>query len=249
MDRSTALAALEADSARIVELGSSGALALDAPIAACPEWTGDDLLRHVARIYNWAGTILLDRLQEAPGRDDLPRTPDGVGAVDWLADRRARLLEALDETAEGEVVWNFFARGPGPAGFWLRRQLHETAIHRVDAEVAAEVEIAPFDPALAADGVSERFGFGDFALADELPPGAGPTVHLHATDAEGATEREWTVDVATGTLTLAHAKGDVALRGPAWSINRWLWGRPAGDELEVYGDGAVATDWQRAIAR
>ncbi len=51
-------------------------------------------------------------------------------------------------------------RPPGPwtpnrtAGFWRRRQVHETALHLWDAERAAGTP-TPFDPALSWDGVLE----------------------------------------------------------------------------------------------
>ncbi|CAM01041.1 mycothiol maleylpyruvate isomerase-like protein [Saccharopolyspora erythraea NRRL 2338] len=47
-------------------------------------------------------------------------------------------------------------------GFWLRRILHATTVHRVDVQTAAGVEMTPIDPALALDGIDEvlRLWFG-----------------------------------------------------------------------------------------
>ena len=49
--------------------------------------------------------------------------------------------------------------GPSPLAFWARRQAHETAVHRYDAQSAAPggppAPAGAFDPAFAADGVDE----------------------------------------------------------------------------------------------
>ena len=106
----------------------------------------------------------------------------------------------------------------------------ETPIHRVDAQLAHTTP-DPVDPALAIDGIDE--------LADVFLPhagargitGTGETVHLHATDdvvAAGQVEGgEWTfrfheagVDVERG-----HAKGDMAVRGPAGQLLLFAWNR------------------------
>ena len=43
---------------------------------------------------------------------------------------------------------------PSPLAFWARRQAHETAIHRVDAEAAAG-STPTYDAAFAIDGIAE----------------------------------------------------------------------------------------------
>ena len=70
-------------------------------------------------------------------------------------------------------------------------------------------------------------------------------IHLHATDLPGA---EWTVDTVARTVRREHAKGDVAIGGPAWSLARWCWGRPVGAEIEAFGDLETAEQWRRTIA-
>jgi uncharacterized protein (TIGR03083 family) len=49
---------------------------------------------------------------------------------------------------------------PSPLAFWARRQAHETAIHRADAESAGGVR-PEYPPDFAADGIDELLmGFG-----------------------------------------------------------------------------------------
>ena len=62
----------------------------------------------------------------------------------------------------------------------------------------------------------------------------GMSVHLHCTDTEG----EWLIvrDGDDLVVTREHAKGDVAARGTASDVLRFLWGRGGADQLEVFGD-------------
>lgn len=64
------------------------------------------------------------------------------------------------------------------------------------------------------------------------------TVHLHATDVEGA----WLVTFGGGTLAVerGHAESDASVRGTAADLHLWLWGRVPLARLEVSGDPAAA---------
>jgi hypothetical protein len=96
------------------------------------------------------------------------------------------------------------------------------------------------------------FGFADVTddgAGTPPPPPAGPdtppaSVHLHATDVAGA---EWTLDTAARTIARRHAKGDVAIRGTAWALARWCWGRPVDGEIEAFGDLAAAEAWRSTV--
>lgn len=92
------------------------------------------------------------------------------------------MLDLLDG-AYRELTGEFTARGPLAAsftwykpdqtvGFWIRRMAQETLIHRVDAEQAAGVPLAPIPADLAVDGVDEvleRFlGYGSEVWRDQF---------------------------------------------------------------------------------
>ncbi len=100
----------------------------------------------------------------------------------------------------------------------------------------------------AADGIDEwaRFflavrwaqRFGD--LPDDL---AGRTIHIHGTDDPAPVDgAEWLLTMRTDGVDVeaTHAKGDVALRGPANDLLLALWRRRPLATLDVVGDGAVA---------
>ena len=72
------------------------------------------------------------------------------------------------------------------------------------------------------------------------------TIHLHATDTDG----EWLVRLGPDGITFdhGHAKGDVALRGPAEDLLLWVWNRaPVDDRFEVFGDPALLETWRTAV--
>jgi uncharacterized protein (TIGR03083 family) len=244
MDRDRAVTDLRREGTVVIELGTGGDL--DARVPSCPGWTYADLLGHLGNVYNWAGTILTERLTEPPDRAALPTREEGVTDLDWMADRFDRVTTALDAIPLDAEIWNFGPHSPGSAEFWWRRQLHETIIHRVDAESSRNLPLTPIDPALAADGIDELFTI--YRVEDVPPEGfteaKGLWVHLHAADVEHA---EWTVDTGARTVTRAHLKGDVAVRGPAWALLRWLWGRPVGGELDTFGDLDAAEAWRRTV--
>ena len=118
---------------------------------------------------------------------------------------------------------------------------HETTIHRWDAQSATGAQ-APIAPDLAVDGIDERLehlvpSMEFNAAGAGALTGAGESVHLHCTDADG----EWFLRFAPDgfTFTREHAKGDVAVRGPASDLLLWLVGRGPLEVLEVLGDPGV----------
>jgi uncharacterized protein (TIGR03083 family) len=227
------LASIETDSRSIVELARKGPL--DAAVPACPGWDVARLTSHLGRVQRWCTAAL--RSGQEPGRDDFapaPREPDA--AADYLDGAYGPLLDALRAVDPAGACWNFTGRDQTGA-FWPRRQAHEAAVHRWDAEQAVGHDPAAFNPALAADGIDEIF---EVWVPLGLKPGMfDGSLHVHTTDAEC----EWIVrgdQVARG-----HEKGDVALRGPASSVLLGLWRRinPGDGGTEVVGDQAVLDRW------
>lgn len=167
---------------------------------------------------------------------------DAGVAADWMRTGAARLAETLRSLDPDAPTWHPFPVEQ-VASFWPRRQAHETAMHRWDAERAVG-RPAAIDPELASDGIDEYFEIVIPRLvardAIALPAGS---VHLHCTDVHG----EWLIraDDDGFQMIRAHQKGDAALRGPAASILLRLWGRESDKtgELEPIGDGSVLDAW------
>jgi hypothetical protein len=201
-------------------------------------------------------TAVGDQLGDSPDRELIPRRAEGLDPLEWMRERLDLLLPMLSEIPADATRWNFVNGPRSPVEFWWRRQLHETLIHRVDAELALRAPVGKAAPDVAADGVAERFllsALGEVQVED-LGRGQGMIVHLHATDAP---ETEWTIDTADARYARAHTKADVALRGPAWSLDRWIWRRGSAkpgtelaahglllSDLEVFGDVRAAEEWR-----
>jgi uncharacterized protein (TIGR03083 family) len=128
------------------------AVDLGAPVPGCPGWTSYDVVTHLGNVHAWAATIVETGL-EARLLDDAPRSHRARVVRDWYAGKAEDLYQVLRGTDPERPCWNF-AFGAGVAGFWSRRQLHETTIHTLDLDSVSggTTRVAP---QVAADGVDE----------------------------------------------------------------------------------------------
>ena len=132
-------------------------------VPSCPSWQVKDLLRHTGYIHRWAARHIIECPREVidgPSEAEILRggaaDPD---LLDWFRTGHAALFETLT-AADPAVECATFMPAPSPLAFWARRQAHETAIHRADAELAAG-EVPEYPPDFAADGIDELItGFG-----------------------------------------------------------------------------------------
>jgi uncharacterized protein (TIGR03083 family) len=171
-------------------------------------------------------------------------------AGQWLTSGAAPLLAALRSAGPVAPVWTW---GPGrTSGWWARRVLHETAVHRADTELALGTADPVIDPVVATDGVDE-FLFNlpsarrPYRHLAALPTGA--SLHLHATDVDG----EWMIRFTESGIAWerGHGKATVAVRGPVTSLLLFTYGRlPGSDErLSVFGESALLDAWQEKTAQ
>src|SRR6516225_5290424 len=131
----------------------------DDPVPSCPEWTVRDLVRHLGGVHRWATGYVADARTEQWDVDLIEVVgawPEDTELVPWFRQGYAALADALDAAPDDLACWTFL-QAPSPRAMWARRQAHETAIHRVDAELATrdDASLSPFDPEFAADGVDE----------------------------------------------------------------------------------------------
>ena len=218
------------------------------PVPTCPDWTLKQLFRHVGRGNRWAAQIIAERrsqpLDPREVRDGRP-PDDPDAAIDWLNGGAQQVIIAVDQVGSDARVWTFL--GPRPAGWWIRRRLHEVVVHLADAALALGVDFDP-GPELAADAISEWIELM-VVQADRqgAAGGAGRTLHLHATDAGLGPTGEWTIvnDEDGCRWSHEHGKGDVALRGPAKDLLLAIVRRRAvaDGDIEVFGDTAVWDAW------
>jgi hypothetical protein len=128
--------------------------------------------------------------------------------------------------------------------------LHETTVHRADAEFALGLW-PDIDPAVAADGIEEFLANLPVARRPRENLGslpAGKSLHLHATDTDG----EWLIQFADGTVTWSrgHEKATAAVRGPVAALLLFTYGRVhhIAEPLTTFGDSSVLDAWQEKTA-
>ncbi|AFM15208.1 hypothetical protein Mycch_0387 [Mycolicibacterium chubuense NBB4] len=217
------------------------------PVPTCGDWNLRQLFRHVGRGNRWAAQIVLERRNEPldPREVRDGRPPDDMdAAIAWLDDGAQQIIDAVDRVGSDARIWTF--NGPRPAGWWLRRRLHEVTVHRADAAQALGVEFE-LPPELAADCLSEWI---ELACAGGRRPAAldlDRSIHLHATEEQLGPTGEWTITHDEDGLWWSHnhGKGSVALRGPAQQLLLVAVRRKSAVDagLEVLGDAAVWDDW------
>jgi uncharacterized protein (TIGR03083 family) len=204
---------------RLRSVVTSGA-DLAAEVPTCPDWTLEDLVRHVGGALRWAAQLVARRAtgdlpdEEVPGFDGPGARGDAAALDAWLGESGRLLTEALSGTAPGTPVWSWFE--VRTAGFWARRMSNELAVHRADAAFAAgqPYEVAP---EVAADTIEEWLEIVRFSQRDpEDEDGValrlgGRTLHLHATDAPAGLDAEWLVELADDA-----SGGAGGTAGPTW---------------------------------
>jgi uncharacterized protein (TIGR03083 family) len=213
----------------------------DAPVPTCPGWDRRALLRHLGGVHAWVRAQLAAGPGERRTHEDAERPPAGDELFDWFATGATALaagLEAMDLDASWPTSW-----GARPGLWFPRRMAQETAVHRWD------VAPAPLDGDLAADGLDELLRSFLRRVPAERLEGVAGTIHLHATDAQLQAPCEWLLSLGPDGIQAdpVHAKGDVALRGPASDLLLWAWNRAPLDRLEVLGDAALAARWSSIV--
>jgi uncharacterized protein (TIGR03083 family) len=234
---------LAAEGARLMQ--AAGAGSLDAAVPPCPGWTVRELVTHVGGVHRWAAAIVGGAL---PSSDDATSErvgagPDDALLLDWFHDGHRALVQTL-RGAPSDLSCFTFLPAPSPLAFWARRQAHETAIHRADAE-AAQGPITAFDPDFAHDGIDEVL-MGLASRRRTAMPSA--TLNVQLRGGEGG----WLITFGAGGLTVSpdparDVAADLTVSGGASDLYLWLWNRPA--TVSLVGDVAVTELWRQIRVR
>jgi uncharacterized protein (TIGR03083 family) len=231
---------LKADGELLAEVAAS--IPLDARVPGCPRWRTRDLVGHVGRVHRWATATVAERVDRAgaarlrPIMTD-PALPADDAIVDWFAAGHRALVETLD-AAPADLGCFTFMPAPTALAFWARRQAHETAVHRVDAEQAAG-RPSRVDPAFAEDGVDELLC--GFLPRSRSLRAARPRRLLVSTG-----DRHWRVVIGPEpavTEVPAPEPADATISGPAETLYLALWNRLPWHELTVTGDEDLPAFW------
>jgi len=226
---------------------------LDAPVPPCAPWRVKDLLRHTGYIHRWAASHITERparIIDGPPEAEILKggAPDGE-LLDWYRAGHAALVATL-ETADPGLQTATFIAAPSPLAFWARRQAHETAIHRADAD-SARGALPGYPAGFAADGIDELImGFGRRRKYQPQAEHQG-TLLIRAT----GTGDQWYAEARDGRIEPRRAGDDAAhaptctVSGPASGLYLFLWNRgdAARNGVEVTGDPAVLALWKSSV--
>lgn len=230
---------------------------LDARVPTCPEWAVVDLVQHVGTVYLHKVVTMREghRPQEWP--------PAGLNDEDPVA---------LLDRAYGELVGEFSARRPEDVsetfyepdqsvGFWVRRMAQETVIHRIDAELAVGVPVAPIPDDLALDGIDELLKVfvaydaekwaEDYSEVLGRSPGRSYVIKTDGASWEAETSPAgFSVRGGPGLTAAGGTRADVTISGTPGTLLRWAWNRESAGQASVVtveGDPDAQAEFQRCV--
>ncbi|BCJ26270.1 maleylpyruvate isomerase family mycothiol-dependent enzyme [Actinocatenispora sera] len=235
---------LAADAARLRAVAADR---LAAPVPSCPDWSVDDLVRHVAQVY----LHKVAAMQQGERPTNWPPDLDAEPTLALFDRSFAELSAEFDRHSPADSTWTFYP-GDQTVAFWLRRMAQETAIHRIDAELAADA-VTPVPADLATDGIDEvlriMLTWGTNAYPDDpdtaalLRAGDGRSVCLDAGGTRFAVRA-----TAAGVELTPGGTGEVTVRADPPTMLCWLWNRVPADAATIDGDRAPVDHLRQLLA-
>jgi uncharacterized protein (TIGR03083 family) len=174
-------------------------------VPACPGWTLEALFGHLGSIERWAAEVVRS------GEKVQQPVPPAEGGAAWFLGGAPAFLDVMTSLDPEAPCWGFGAP-PRTAGFWLRRQAHEHAIHLVDTRQTLGLPDLVFAEDFLLDGIDEVLGMftaRQLRLQRMADPGRAVTFRLP----DG---RSWTVGNGSPGASVTASPRDMYLG---------LWGR------------------------
>ena len=226
MEYATFVEHVRLDGRRLADAASGN---LQRAVPSCPGWTVSTVVSHVAEVYEHK--ITCTALGRAPDPWP-PEWPADRDPIEWLRDAHGRLLEMFAKSGPDTPSATWWPPDQ-TVGFWARRMAQETAVHRIDAELAIGTP-TPVDAELAVDGVDEVLVMmlaGDWS-DDPSDVATGQRVAISAGG------RTWGVTLEKESVSVTEDAGaeDAALGGDPSDVLLWLWGRQSDERVTRAGD-------------
>jgi uncharacterized protein (TIGR03083 family) len=228
---------------------AAGQVEWDTPVPRT-EWNVRDLVTHLGGVHRWAGDVVRTGAADldTAANQAVGRGPGDDELLEWFMTGHAALVSAL-RSAPPDLAAATFLSAPSPLHFWARRQAHETAIHRADADAACG-ELSKYAPEFAQDGIVEMLQ--GFAARKSMRIDRKATIALDATDGPS-----WLVSLG-GERISADPVDDVARIGSAGTdvpradvcgsssdLYLWLWNRSS--EAVLSGSQEIADLWTASV--
>jgi uncharacterized protein (TIGR03083 family) len=226
MEYATYVGLVRQDGQRLATAASGS---LSEAVPSCPGWTVRDLVTHVAEVYEHK--MACTALGKAPDPWP-PEWPSDRDPIEWFGDAHGRILEMFARSGPTTPSATWWPRDQS-VGFWARRMAQETAVHRIDAELAIG-KPTPVNTDLAVDGVDEVLSLmlaGDWS--DE--PDDAATGHRVEVSTGG---KAWGVTLEREAVSIDDEgrPADATLRGDPSDVLLWLWGRASDEHVLRSGD-------------
>jgi uncharacterized protein (TIGR03083 family) len=248
MDTYDLIGVLDREGRRLAD--TAAGVAVDTPVPTCPGWVLRDLLLHTSGVHRWAETTVRERHTEIIPLDNAqdiePTLPSDDELVDWFRAGHAALVDTLSQAPDDLVCVTFMRTAPTPKAFWARRQAHETAVHRLDAEAAAGTTTST-GVELAADGIDELLT-GFVPRNRKLRTDSPRTLRFETTDIGHG----WVVTVSAERPQVVRADeydgpADVTVLAEAEDLYRTLWNRQDWSRSAITGDAGLLDRWSADV--
>ncbi|MER5599157.1 maleylpyruvate isomerase family mycothiol-dependent enzyme [Streptomyces sp. NPDC002265] len=217
----------------------------DAKVPTCPGWQMRDLLRHTGAVHRWAASFVAEGHTSPRPMGDPPEL-DGADLLAWYRAGHRHLVDTLTAAPADRPAWTFLpAPVPSPLYFWARRQAHETAVHRYDAESALDGTPGPVTADFATDGIDELLRGFHARTRSRVRTETPRVLRVRASD----TDAVWTVRLSPEPPVAARddaGDAECELAGPAAQLYLALWNRRP--VPEVTGDASLAALWRENSA-
>jgi uncharacterized protein (TIGR03083 family) len=240
MDNAAMLAQLSSDGRAL----RAAATDLDKPVPTCPGWTVRDAVAHTATVYAHKSTIIEGSLDGPPA--DWPPEFSYADVREFYDEQLHRVIEALRTRAPETSVWTWYEPDQ-TVGFWVRRMMQETVIHRADVEsaMAARPDIPD---EVAVDGIDELV---ERMLCDDDPgyyegysPGQGQRVAVTAAG------HAWTITLGESVASFVReaSDADAKVSGDAGAVLLALWTRLPYEAVDATGDESALAALRALVA-
>jgi uncharacterized protein (TIGR03083 family) len=247
VDAATHIDALQRDGELLA--AAADRVGLDAPVRSCPDWCVRDVVKHTGHIHRWAATHVAEarteRVDAGSEEEWLRSGPADASLLDWFREGHGALVGALRNAPADLVCWTFL-EAPSPLAFWARRQAHETAIHRADAESGGS-DMTPFASAFAADGIDELvMGFAPTPRA-KVSAATRRVLQVRTADTGDA----WVVGIGPDGIDAQRvsASHDCLLEGDASDLYLLLWNRmdTSAPAIRISGAVELVQLWKQSL--
>jgi hypothetical protein len=216
----------------------------DHPVAGASGWTVREAVRDIGDLCEdtlaWMGASE-SAAQDwgVPGDADLPEMTSRFTA------RLADLLGEFGTRSADERCPTWWPEDRS-VGFWLRRMVHATTVHRVDVQTAAGVRMTAIETDVALDGIDEvlRLWLGYRLRALGISATRTCSILVSAADREWRVAADPEVTKVTRLGAAEESIEDGFVAGDAAAVFLWLWGRLPDRAVKATGDhDAIAQLW------